>query len=106
VISQPLSFTLAAGCGTDTAIRRIIPHPFVPYIPILSTRSASPTSALFPALSRAHRRHFSYPNRGTYRTIPIDTPARPSYTRVQVAIWALMYPRIVSTDLDDLIGKI
>jgi hypothetical protein len=51
-------------------------------------------------------RLFHLPDRGTYRTIPIDTPARPSYTRVQVAIWALMYPRIVSTDLDDLIGKI
>ena len=63
-------------------IRRITPHPFRLYIPILGTRAISPLSAH----SHTHSRCSSQPISGTCRTILIDTLSPPHYTHDQTLL--------------------
>jgi hypothetical protein len=80
----------AATRETDIAIRRTTPHLCYPCIPILGTCTTSPPSALFRARPSPHRRRFSgrgyLPVFGTCRTILIDTPSQPLYTRTHVPL--------------------
>jgi hypothetical protein len=70
------------------------PHSFPPYLPILGTRIISPPSALSQACSPPHRRHSVLPIFGT-----LPSPAIGTYG-------AMVYPRIVSTDVNDFMCKI
>jgi hypothetical protein len=74
--------------GYHSALRRIIPHPSRRRIPILGTRSLSPDSALCRTRSPPHPRHSVLP---IFRTLP--SPTIRTYG-------AMVYPRIVSTDVD------
>jgi hypothetical protein len=61
-------------------IPRLHPHSSPPSLPILGTRSLSPDSALYQARSPTHHRHLVLSIFRTYG--------------------AMVYPQIVSTDLD------
>jgi hypothetical protein len=76
------------------AFRRIIAYPSQPCLLILGTHSMSPSSALFRARTSPRLRHLviplsstcPVPDLGTHRTILIDSPPQPLYTRAGVLL--------------------